>query len=115
MTKSKAERRSEPVDWHLVTSTSEGWHRFCGFTGLKVIGLAVRRVRTRGESIAEATNEAIEEMAEQLRQLDPPAGVVDAFLRDYRADRPNQMAMIADSLRATEAPPPRRKRKRSSS
>lgn len=115
MMKSQADSQRPPFDWHLVTSSPEGWQRFCGLTGLKVIALATRRVRTRGESIAEATNLAIEEIAEDLCQHDPPPGVVEAFLRDYRADRANQMAMVADSLRDAEAPPPRRKRKRLSS
>lgn len=92
---SRSDRPQPPVDWKVVTSSQEAWLRFCTFTGFRVIGLAVERVREHGGSVPEAFDLAVEQVAAEMERDGPPAGLVEAFRRDYRADRDNQIAAIA--------------------
>jgi hypothetical protein len=100
------------TDWQRITATREGWETFCFCVGMKTVVRATELVREEGLSLAEALNQGIEWVAESIEADGAPPGLADAYRRDYRADRANQMQLLAASI-ASYPPEPRKRQKRS--
>lgn len=105
---SRDRARPDPGYWSRLASSPQEWQQFCWRVGMRFTARAGMRVIEDGASIAEAVNATIGSEADDLRGLGAPAGLVDAFVRDYSQARAHQMALVSDFVdnwRSIEAMP----------